>query len=95
MLRGSRAAPEPKYADSVFVNFPFDSEYQPIFHAIVFALHDCGYVARCALEADDSGDARIGFESFKEGRASQRKLASLSFHQSTLDLDRRGCAGWG
>jgi hypothetical protein len=26
---------------------------------ILFAVHDCGYVARCALEADDSGDIRI------------------------------------
>ena len=59
MPRGSRAAPKPKYADSVFVNCPFDAEYQPIFHAIVFAIHDCGYVARCALEADDSGAVRI------------------------------------
>jgi len=49
----------PKYADNVFVNCPFDPEYEPIFHAILFAVHDCGYVARCALEADDSGDIRI------------------------------------
>ena len=59
MPRGSRAAPKPSYDDSVFVNCPFDAEYEPIFHAIVFAIHDCGYVARCALEADDSGDVRI------------------------------------
>jgi len=26
---------------------------------MVFAVHDCGYVARCALETDDSGDVRI------------------------------------
>jgi hypothetical protein len=59
MPRSSRAALKPKYDDSVFVNCPFDSEYEPIFHAIVFSIHDCGYVARCALEADDSGDVRI------------------------------------
>jgi hypothetical protein len=53
------AAPKPKYDDNVFVNCPFDSEYEPIFHAVVFSIHDCGYVARCALEADDSGDVRI------------------------------------
>jgi hypothetical protein len=51
--------PKPDYDDSVFLNCPFDAEYDPIFHAIVFAIHDCGFVARCALEADDSGDVRI------------------------------------
>ena len=59
VARGPRAAPKRKYNDSVFVNCPFDAEYEPIFHAIVFAIHDCGYVARCALEAYDSGDVRI------------------------------------
>src|SRR6266403_3735989 len=31
-----------------------------LFDAIVFAVHDCGFVARCALEASDSEEARIG-----------------------------------
>src|SRR3990170_5195013 len=43
------------YEDSVFINCPFDSEYRAIFYALVFAVYDCGYVARCALEVDDSG----------------------------------------
>src|SRR5260370_35305479 len=30
-----------------------------LFDAIVFAVHDCGFVAWCALEASDSGEARI------------------------------------
>ena len=47
------------YEDSVFINCPFDSQYQTIFYALVFAVHDCGYVARCALEVDDSGLVRI------------------------------------
>jgi hypothetical protein len=54
-----RSASRSTYDDSVFVNCPFDAEYEPLFHAIVFAVHDCGYVARCALETDDSGDVRI------------------------------------
>jgi len=49
----------PKYKDSVFINVPFDSEYRPLLHAIVFAIYDCGFVARSALETDDSGQARI------------------------------------
>lgn len=55
----TRARATPKYEDNVFVNCPFDSGYEPVFHAILFVVHDCGYVARCALEADDSGDIRI------------------------------------
>ena len=47
------------YEDSVFINCPFDSQYRAIFYALVFAVHDCGYVARCALEVDDSGLVRI------------------------------------
>ena len=57
MTRSSVHAPT--YSDNVFVNCPFDSEYEPIFHALLFAVHDCGYVARCALETEDAGDIRI------------------------------------
>jgi len=51
--------PSAEYAFSVFVNCPFDSAYRPIFEAIVFTVHDCGYIARCALELDDSSEVRI------------------------------------
>jgi hypothetical protein len=49
----------PAYADSVFINCPFDPDYRPIFDALVFVVHDCGYFARCAKEIDDSGVIRI------------------------------------
>jgi hypothetical protein len=51
--------PAATYEDSVFVNCPFDAAYQEIFRAIVFTVHDCGFLARCALEVDDSGEVRI------------------------------------
>jgi hypothetical protein len=41
------------------VNCPFDSEYQPLFEALVFAIHDCGFIARCARELDDASQVRI------------------------------------
>lgn len=44
----------------VFVNCAFDHRFQPMFRAIVFAIHDCGAVARCALEIDDSAENRFG-----------------------------------
>ena len=43
----------------VFINVPFDHEYQPLFEAVVFAVMDCGFVPRCALEGLDSGEIRL------------------------------------
>lgn len=47
------------YVNNVFVNCPFDVQYNPMFEAIVFAIHDCGFIARCAREEEDSGDLRF------------------------------------
>ncbi len=47
------------YQDHVFINCPFDAEYKPLFYAMIFAIHDAGFVARCALEAIDSGASRL------------------------------------
>ena len=47
------------YNDNVFINCPFDSTYKPLFDAMVFAVHDCGFIARCALEEGDASEVRI------------------------------------
>ena len=47
------------YNDNVFINCPFDTVYKPLFDAMVFAIHDCGFIARCALEEDDGSQVRI------------------------------------
>ncbi|HEU0054593.1 MAG TPA: hypothetical protein VFQ39_15505 [Longimicrobium sp.] len=47
------------YDSNVFINCPFDEEYQPLFRALVFAVYDCGFVPRCALELDDGSEVRI------------------------------------
>ena len=47
------------YNDNVFINCPFDKSYKSIFNAIVFAIHDAGFIARCGLEAIDSGQTRL------------------------------------
>ena len=47
------------YDDSVFINVPFDRKYSRLADAIVFAVHDCGFVARSALEIEDSGQIRV------------------------------------
>lgn len=47
------------YLNNVFINCPFDPNYHYMFEAIVFAIHDCGFIARCAREEDDGGDMRF------------------------------------
>jgi hypothetical protein len=47
------------YPKSVFINCPFDRSYGPILDALVFAVHDAGYIARSAQEVRDTGEVRI------------------------------------
>ena len=47
------------YNDNVFINCPFDSAYKKLFNAMVFTVHDCGFIPRCALEEDDASQVRI------------------------------------
>lgn len=47
------------YNDNVFINCPFDPVYKPLFDAMVFAVHDCGFIPRCALEEEDASQVRI------------------------------------
>ena len=47
------------YNDNVFINCPFDKDYKPLFDAMVFAVFDCGFIARCAKEEDGAGEIRI------------------------------------
>ncbi len=47
------------YTSSVFINCPFDDAFAPIRNAIVFAIYDCGFVPRCALEENNGGNVRF------------------------------------
>ncbi len=47
------------YDLSVFVNCPFDEPFRDLMRAMVFTIHDCGFIARSALEVDDSSQVRI------------------------------------
>jgi len=49
----------PPKTDAVFINVPFDRRYAKLFHALVFAVHHCGFTARCALEGEDGSQTRI------------------------------------
>lgn len=43
----------------VFVNCPFDDDFLPLLHAIVFTIHDCGFIARLAVEDTGSNETRL------------------------------------
>ena len=43
----------------VFVNCPFDNEYQRMFDALVFTIYKCGFRPRCSKEVDDAGENRL------------------------------------
>ncbi len=45
----------------VFINCPFDTQYQPLFDAILFTVIDCGFKPRCSLENYDGGSVRIEY----------------------------------
>jgi len=47
------------YSRNVFINCPFDEEYDPVFKAIIFTVHRCGFRLRCAKEFQDSSNIRI------------------------------------
>ena len=47
------------YNDNIFLNCPFDPAYKELFDAMVFAVHDCGFISRCALEEEDASQVRI------------------------------------
>lgn len=51
--------PRSKYATSIFLNVPFDSRYRSLFDALIFAIYDCGFVARSAFETDDGTQVRM------------------------------------
>lgn len=46
-------------ARDVFVNCAFDTQFQPVFHGIVFAIIRSGFRARCALETQDGAENRF------------------------------------
>lgn len=49
----------PRKPPGVFINCPFDDHYKPIFDALVFAVFECGFRPRSALELVDGGEVRL------------------------------------
>lgn len=70
---------------NVFINCPFDPAYKPLFYAIVFAVYDCGFVARCALEEDDGSQIRVQkiYEIISKCRLGIHDLSRVRLDRST------------
>ena len=49
----------PSYSRQVFLNVPFDARYRKLLRALVFGVHECGLLARCAQEKNDGGQVRV------------------------------------
>lgn len=47
------------YDLNVFINCPFDGEYDRLLRTLVFAVQACGFQARSALELDDGSEVRL------------------------------------
>lgn len=76
---------KPAYNESVFINCPFDGRYKALFEALVFAVYDCGFVARCALEEDDGSQIRVQkiYEIISECRLGIHDLSRIEIDKLT------------
>lgn len=55
----ARTTRDSSFDRRVFINFPFDTDFLSILHAIVFTLRDCGFESRTALDDTGSAESRI------------------------------------
>lgn len=67
------------YHKNVFVNCPFDDDYQPLLRALLFTLVFCGQQPRIASERVDSGETRISkiVELIKSSRYSIHDISRI------------------
>lgn len=94
------------YDKNVFINCPFDDQYDTIFHAILFTVHRCGFILRCSKEFQDTSSIRIEniMKLIDESRYSIHDLSRVTV-ESQGDLPRfnmplelgvfMGCSKWG
>lgn len=77
------------YDRNVFINCPFDEEYDPLFYAILFAVHKCGFILRCSKEFDDSSGIRIKniIQLIRESKYSIHDLSRVTL-DGTANLPR-------
>lgn len=68
---------------SVFVNCPFDDGYLPLLRALLFTVHDCGFVARLAVEDSGAAEQRIAkiCRLIEESRLSIHDISRIELSQ--------------
>ena len=69
--------PSPDFSRNVFINCPFDEQYQPLLRALLFTVIHSGLVPRIASERADSGEVRVRkiVELLKESQFSVHDLS--------------------
>lgn len=73
------------YDRNVFINCPFDDQYDEIFNAILFVVHKCGFILRCSKEYDDSSSIRIHniVQLIRESKYSIHDLSRVSLDETS------------
>lgn len=73
------------YTRTVFVNCPFDDEYQVLFEAIIFSILSCGFIPRCAKESMNSDEIRINkiISIIKESKYGIHDLSRVEFSKDS------------
>lgn len=59
LLNSSGASPQVAPSRSVFINCPYDQEYEPLFDALVFTIICCGFIPRSATESGLVAESRM------------------------------------
>jgi hypothetical protein len=59
MAGNAHPTPLRDFDSKVFVNCPFDAAFEPLFHAILFTIHDCGFRATYAVEDAGGREQRL------------------------------------
>ena len=72
------------YNSNVFINCPFDPDYQALFNAILFTVHRCGFILRCSKEFGDSSSVRIKniTQLIKESKYSIHDLSRVTLDET-------------
>jgi len=73
------------YEKSVFINCPFDDDFQPLFHAIVLTVAAQGFTPRCAHETEGQADPRI----VRIARGLMESKYSIPVSYTHLDVYKR------
>ena len=78
------AATVDRFETNVFVNCPFDADYDPLLKALLYTLVALGYAPRIATERADSGEQRVT-KICELIRASQYSIHDLSRLQAATE----------